>query len=173
ALALRHYLVRTGQRTEAQIRAYEGHVFGKRWSLPFFTVRQMTLYGALQEMTTFVSYKKQEQAAELLGDELLVAIYRTIGRDEMAHCGFYANAARLMLAEDPDGTKADLAHVFRNFKMPAADLLPEWSTHLASMQAAGLDRGSFFREVWLPLLRRLGLTRREVSAAGAVQASNR
>ncbi len=172
ALALRHYLVRTGERTEAQIRAYEGHVSSRKWSLPFSSVRQMTLYGALQEMTTFVSYKKQEQAAERVGDELLVAIYRTIGRDEMAHCGFYANAARLMLAEDAEGTKADLAHVFRNFKMPAADLLPEWSTHLTSMQAAGLDRGAFFGEVWLPLLRRLGVTRREITVAGA-QAANR
>ena len=162
ALALREYLVRTGQRTRAEIDAYAQTIAAGRWTPPFGTARQMTLYGAIQEMTTFLSYKKQEAAAEAKGDALLAAIYKRIARDEMAHCGFYVEVARLLLDEDPTGTKADLAHVFRHFRMPATELIPRWDEHVAAMEASGLNRGAFVGEVWLPLLRRLGLTRRDL-----------
>lgn len=162
AIALREYLLRTGQRTPEQLRDYQRGLFEHRWQLPFATVRQMTLYGALQEMTTFMSYKKQEQAAERVGDALLVRIYRLIARDEMAHCGFYARVTRMMLEEDLEGTRADLAFVFRHFKMPATEFIPRWSEHMQAMAESGLDRAAFLGEVWFPLLRRLGVDRRDL-----------
>ncbi len=169
ALALREYLLRTQQRSDAELRDYERRIFAHRWTLPFATPREMTLYGALQEMTTFVSYKKQQRAAERAGDRLLAHIYRVIARDEMAHSGFYVRATRALLEEDADGTKADLAFVLRGFKMPAADFVPGWHEHVASMQSAGLDRAAFVLEVWLPLLKRLGLSRRDLPRGDAVR----
>src|SRR6185369_1942537 len=71
SLALREYLLRTGQRTWQEIYDYEQAVLAKKWSAPFTTARQMTLYGAIQEMTTFVIYNKQERLAKEKGDELL------------------------------------------------------------------------------------------------------
>jgi acyl-[acyl-carrier-protein] desaturase len=49
--------------------------------------------------------------------------------------------------------------------MPAIDLVPDWERHEAAMRDAGLDRPAFLTEVLLPLLRRLGVDRRELPRA--------
>src|ERR1041384_8287503 len=54
ALALTHYLVRSGKRTEGQMFDLQNQIFAKKWDLPFSTARQMTFYGCVQEMATFV-----------------------------------------------------------------------------------------------------------------------
>jgi len=162
SLVLREYLLKTGQRTYDEIFAYERAIFARQWKLPFTTSRQMTLYGAIQEMTTFVIYLKQEKLALARGDELLAKIYGFIARDEIAHCRFYEKIASLLLQEDPDGTKYDLAFVFRHFSMPAYDLVPSYDDRVRVMRSAGIDRNVFIREVWLTILKRLGLTRHDL-----------
>jgi len=162
SLALREYLLRTGQRTFEQTLAFEKQIFAKRWKIPFTTSRQMTLYGAIQEMTTFVIYLKQEKVARERGDEVLAEIYRLLARDEIAHTRFYERVAGVLLEEDPVGTKADLAFVFRNFTMPAYDLVPDYDDRIRVMRTAGIDRGVFIKEVWLTILKRLGLTRHDL-----------
>jgi acyl-[acyl-carrier-protein] desaturase len=165
AIALREYLRRTGQRTGEQSDEYGRRILAGRWELPFSTIRQMTIYGALQEMTTFASYKRLEEAAQRRGDALLARICQTIARDEMAHTGFYVRVTGLLLEEDGPGTRADLAHVFRHFRMPTAHLVPDWEHHAEVMRGVGLDRAAFFTEVWQPLLRRLGVDRRDLPRA--------
>lgn len=162
SLALREYLERTGQRTAEQIRAYEQTIHSKRWTMPFSTARQMTAYGMIQELTTYVFYKKHKRLALDKGDELLAAIYGYIARDEVAHFGFYVSVGRVLLEEDADGMKRDLAHVFRHFTMPAYDLVPDYGNRVEFMRQAGIDRGAFVREVWLPVLKAVGLTRAEL-----------
>lgn len=162
SLALREYLLRTKQRSFDQIVAYERAVLGKKWHLPFTTARQMTIYGVIQELTTFVFYKKHKKMAKEAGDELLSTIYGFISRDEIAHSNFYADVVRVLLEEDPEGTKADLGFVFRNFTMPAFDLVPDYDRRVEVMRTAGVDHGSFIREVWLPTLKKLGLTRHDL-----------
>jgi acyl-[acyl-carrier-protein] desaturase len=162
SLSLREYLLRTGQRTFAQIYEYERQIFAKKWNKPFDTSRQMTIYGAIQEMTTFVIYNKQERMARARGDELLGTIYSFIARDEIAHCRFYERVVALLLEEDPAGTKADLAHVFRHFTMPAYDLVPDYDDRVQVMRTAGIDRTVFMKEVWFTILKRLGLTRHDL-----------
>ena len=163
ALALRMYLVRSGQRTEAQMFDFEERLLGQRWKPPFETDRQMTAYGALQEMTTFVIYKKQEKLAAAENDVVLSSIYKLIARDEMAHCRFYEDAIRYQMEEDREGTLADLSHVFRNFRMPAADLVPNYEARVETMRTAGIDRGVFIAEVWAPMLKTLHLTRHDLT----------
>lgn len=162
ALALREYLVRTGQRSEDQFREFEKTILARRWKAPFEGNRLMTIYGAIQEMTTFVIYNKQEKLARERGDQLLASIYAFIMRDEIAHCRFYEKITALMLEDDPEGVKADLAHVFRNFTMPAYDLVPDYESRVTVMRTAGIDRGVFIKEVWLTCLKRLGLTRHDL-----------
>jgi acyl-[acyl-carrier-protein] desaturase len=161
-LALREYLLRTGQRTAEQLREYEQAILGKRWNKPFTTARQMTIYGIIQELTTFIIYKKHKRFAKEKGDELLAAIYARIARDEIAHSGFYSDVTQLELQEDPEGTKHDLAFVFKHFTMPAHDLVPDYPSRIELMRSVGIDRGVFIREVWLPVLKRLGLTRHDL-----------
>jgi acyl-[acyl-carrier-protein] desaturase len=155
----------------AQVIAFEQDILGRRWQKPFTTGRQMTLYGAIQEMTTFVIYHKQERLARERGDELLASIYALIARDEIAHCRFYEKVAALLLEEDPEGVKADLAHVFRHFTMPAYDLVPDYESRVTVMRTAGIDRAVFIKEVWLTILKRLGLTRHDLPRAPVQKAS--
>lgn len=162
SLALREYLRRTGQRTDDEIRAYEREILARQWQKPFATARQMTLYGVIQELTTYVFYKKHKQLALAKGDEVLGAIYGLVARDEVAHFGFYAAVTRVLLEEDREGTKRDLAHVFRNFTMPAYDLVPDYDERVKLMRQAGMDHRAFIAEVWLPALKAVGVTRTEL-----------
>ncbi len=162
SLVLREYLLKSGQRTFDELMTFERSILSQSWKKPFTTARQMTLYGAIQEMTTFVIYLKQEKAAKAKGDELLASIYALIARDEIAHCRFYEKVAAIELEEDPEGTKYDLHYVFRNFTMPAYDLVPSYDDRVRVMRTAGIDRNVFFREVWLTILKRLGLTRHDL-----------
>lgn len=163
ALALREYLRRTGQRTDEQIVEYERAILGRRWAMPFSTARQMSCYGLIQELTTYVFYKKHKQLALERGDEVLAAIYSLVGRDEIAHFGFYASAMRVLLEDDGDGTRRDLAHVFKNFTMPAYDLVPDYDERVKLMREVGIDRNAFVAEVWLPALKAIGVTRAELA----------
>jgi acyl-[acyl-carrier-protein] desaturase len=167
SLALREYLRKTGQRSDEQIVDYERQILAKEWKTPFSTSREMTLYPMLQELTTYVFYKKHKALAQEKGDELLATIYGLIGRDEIAHFGFYAAVVRILLEEDRDGTLRDLAHVFKNFTMPAYDLVPDYEDRVKMMREAGMDRNAFVAEVWLPALKAIGVTRAELSAIAA------
>jgi acyl-[acyl-carrier-protein] desaturase len=162
SLALREYLRRSGARDDGELHDYAEAVLARSWRAPYDDGRRMTIYGALQELTTFVIYRKQRTWAERLKDPVLPDLYRLIGRDEMAHSRFYLRMVALHLADDPDGTHADIAYVLRTFRMPAEDLLPDYADRIEVMRAAGIDRGVFLTEVVLPLLRALGLTRHDL-----------
>jgi len=125
-------------------------VLARSWRAPYGDGRRMTIYGAIQELTTFVIYRKQRMWAERLRDPVLPEIYRLIGRDEMAHARFYLRMVGLHLADDPDGARADIAYVLRTFRMPAEDLLPDYADRIEVMRAAGIDRGVFLAEVVPP-----------------------
>ncbi len=166
ALSLREYLTRTGQRTEQQMFDYEKAVLAKQWKLPFETPRQMTFYGAVQEQATFMMYKHQLGLARARGDTVLAAIYGFIARDEAAHADFYRRVIALETAEDRDGAIRDMAIVFKNFRMPGTDLVPDYGARTAQMrETGGVDRGVFLKEVWFPTLKKLGVTRHEVTRA--------
>jgi acyl-[acyl-carrier-protein] desaturase len=167
ALALREYLVRTGQRTPAQMFAFENSVLDRTWNLPFQQPRQMVCYGALQEKTTWMIYRRQLAAARAAGDELLAAIYRRISRDEAAHGSFYLDVLSLLAEEDPDGTVADLSHVLAGFTMPAYDLVPDYDERVRVMRSVGIDRKMFLRDVVLPMLTRTGISRQDLARATA------
>jgi acyl-[acyl-carrier-protein] desaturase len=169
ALALREYLVKTGQRSAQQMIDFETGLLAKRWKLPFTTTRRMVCYGALQEKTTWMIYRRQMLAAREAGDDLLASIYRFISRDEAAHGGFYLDVIGACLAEDRDATIADLWHVFSNFTMPAYDLVPDYEQRVRVMRSIGIDRKVFLNEVFLPVLARLGVSRRELTRASANQ----
>ncbi|MFG2292865.1 acyl-ACP desaturase [Streptomyces sp. NPDC048603] len=162
SLALREYLHRSGQRTETQLFDYADQVLSRTWHRPYDEGRQMVIYGAIQELTTFVIYHKQRRLAAGAGAHVLAEIYRLIGRDEMAHTRFYQRMTGLHLDADRDGTLRDLAHVLRTFRMPAEDVLPDYEARVAVMRTAGIDAGVFLREVVLPSLGALGLTRHDL-----------
>lgn len=168
AFALREYLVRSGQRTREQMRDYEVKILGLEWSLPFETPRQMTFYGAVQEQATFMMYKHQLERARDRGDVVLATIYGHIAKDEAAHADFYRKVTELELIEDRAGSIRDMAHVFRNFRMPGEELVPDYDRRTEKMREhGGVDRGVFLREVWFPTLKKLEVSREEITRASS------
>lgn len=166
ALTLREYLIRSGQRTTEDMMKYEEDIFSKQWELPFDTPRRMTIYGAIQEAATWMMYRHQRRLAEERGDQVLEAIYGYIARDEAAHSDFYRKVTLLELEEHREDTVRDLAYVFMNFRMPGTGLVPNYDERTAVMRkSGGVDRTIFLKEVWFPALRKLGVTREEVTRA--------
>jgi acyl-[acyl-carrier-protein] desaturase len=165
ALALTEYLMRSGKRTEEQMADFQNRIFEKTWQVPFSTPRLMTLYGVVQEMATFVIYLKQRERAAAENCAALHQIYQLIARDEIAHCRFYQGVVKVLLEEDREGTLADFAHVFANFEMPGARLVPNYQGRVEVMRQAGIDRAVFLQKVYFPILKYLGITRHELMRA--------
>jgi acyl-[acyl-carrier-protein] desaturase len=165
SLALTHYLLRSDKRTEEQMFDLQNRIFDKKWALPFGTARQMTFYGCVQEMATFVIYVKHRERAAAEGDECLRTIYDYIARDEIAHCRFYQSVIKVLLDEDREGTLADMAHVFANFQMPGVGIVPDYDSRILKMREAGIDRSVFIQKVYMPILKYLGVSRHEMLAA--------
>jgi len=165
SLALIQYLVRSGKRTEQQMFDLQSQIFAKKWSLPFNTARQMTFYGCVQEMATFVIYVKHRERAAAEQDECLRSIYDHVARDEIAHCRFYQSVIKILLEEDRSGTLADMAHVFANFQMPGVGIVPDYDERILKMREAGVDRSVFIQKVYMPILKYLGVGRHEMLAA--------
>jgi acyl-[acyl-carrier-protein] desaturase len=162
SLALREYLGRSGARTEEQLFAFEEHMLGQRWTPPFDTPRAMVAYTAIQEMTTFVNYLKHEQWAKERGHHVLARIYQLIARDEIAHCRMQERVLGVMLEEDTHGTLLDLARAFHGFRMPSEELLPDVPGRREVFRRAGIDHGVFVKEVWLVMLKRMGIRRADL-----------
>ena len=160
-LALREYLTRSGIRSEAEFEALERDTLSRKWRLPFPTLRQMLCYGALQEGATYTSYNIHKTRARTAGDEVLETIFFLLGRDEAAHAGFYRSMFQLELAEDREGSIADLVHVLSNFKMPGDGLIPDY-VRRHEISGAALGHRMFIRRVALPLLTTLDIKRDEL-----------
>jgi acyl-[acyl-carrier-protein] desaturase len=171
AMTLWQYLVKSGHRTEDQMRDYSDRILSMKWKKPFDNGRQMTAYGCVQEMATFVIYKKQQQLADAEGNPTLASAYKLIAKDEMAHAQYYMTIFNHYLEDDREGTLADLSHVFYNFTMPAYELVPDYDSRVEVMRTAGIDRGVFLSEVWGPVFKRLKVTRHDLPRPKRVHAA--
>ena len=166
SIALLEYLLRSGARTPEQMFDLQNRLMEKEWELPFKTARQMTIYGCLQEMATFVIYVKQEQRAKELGDECLSTIFRLNARDEIAHTRFYQDVTKVLLEEDREGTLQDIAHVAKHFQMPGVGLVPDYEERIKVMREEGrVDSGVFLQKVFFPMLKYLEVTRQDLQEA--------
>lgn len=167
SLALGEWLMRSGKRTDNQMFDLHNQIFAKKWDRPFTTARQMTFYGCVQEMATFVIYVKHREMAAKAGDEALRTIYDFVARDEIAHTRFYQGVIKVLMEEDPEGTLADMAHVFANFEMPGVGIVPDYDSRILKMREAGIDRAVFIQKVYIPILKFLNVSRHDMLKAQA------
>lgn len=163
-LVFREYLARSGLRSEAEVEALEASVFAKAWKLPFQTPCQMACYGALQEGLTYAAYRLQKEKARCVGDSVLEAIFRLVGRDEAAHAGFYRAIIEIELSQNRAATVADLASVVSRFKMPGAGLISNYNEKLRAY-GAGISTRAFVEGVVWPLLITLEISKEELKQA--------
>ena len=160
-LSFREYLIQSGLRTPEQYAQYEESIFSKVWKLPFATRRQMTCFGVLQESATYLIYEAQKKKAQRDENELLEKVFFFISRDEAAHRGFYQKVLVYELAEDREGTLADLAHVISHFEMPGVPLIPEFQKRLL-VDGVGITPQHFLQRGIFPLLKAIGTSRSEL-----------
>lgn len=162
-LALRQWLETTGHRSRESLAALEASIQQRPCEVPFDTGRQLLFYGAVQEMATFVTYAKHREVARLAGDECLRTIYDFLARDEFAHARYFEANVRVLLEDDRAGTLADMAYVLERFVTPGELILEDYDQRMLAVREAGLDGGVFIQRVYMPLLKRLGVSRRDLS----------
>jgi acyl-[acyl-carrier-protein] desaturase len=161
ALAFREYLIRSGLRTEDQYLDYEDQILSKVWVSPANTPRQTSIYGAFQEIATYLIYHQQYKKAQREGNEVLQRVVQLTARDEAAHCGFYRKLVHFEMEDDPQGTLEDLADVVTNFRMPGELLIPDYEKRV-QIEGVGLTRNQFMAHAILPTLRSFGTDRTEL-----------
>ncbi|MCA9575557.1 MAG: acyl-ACP desaturase [Polyangiales bacterium] len=166
SMVLTEYLLRSGKRTESQMFDFQQKLMQQVWERPFESARQMTIYGVFQEMATFVIYLRHEKVAQRYDDEALATAYRLAARDEVAHARFYEDVTKVCLEEDREGTLRDINLVVKGFEMPGVGIVPDYDARIEVMREEGaVDRDLFYKKVFFPTLRRLGVDRAELGAA--------
>ena len=164
ALVFREYLMRTGLRTEEQMLDYEDEIFSRKWISPAATARQTSIYGTFQEIATYHIYGQQRAKAKREGNKVLQRIMRLVGADEAAHASFYRKAVNIFMADDPEGTLEDLAHIVMTFEMPGAPLIPNYEQRVLT-EGVGLTKKQFLEHAIFPTIRHFGTTRAELMRA--------
>lgn len=169
SLTLAEWLVRSGKRTEEGMRAYENSLLdNSEWELPFDHPRQMIIYTMIQELATWLNYWNLKALVEKEGDVALSRALHLISADEKTHYNFFRKGVKIFLEHEPQETLQDLRYVFEQFAMPAQTLIPGWDDRAKEIHAAGIyGPRQYLTKVYLPILSDLGLSRKELEAAGA------
>jgi len=125
SLALGEILEQTGHKTrEKTIEDYQRNL-GRTLELPYSTARQIVIYGAFQERSTYLGYMALKKRAEEENAPKTAKILGYIAGDEAYHHAGYTELARIYHQTDPEGTVIDSLYIARNFKMPAEEYHPD------------------------------------------------
>jgi acyl-[acyl-carrier-protein] desaturase len=167
SMALEEWLLRSGKRTEEQVREFENALLGAEWQLPFETPRQMIIYTMIQEMATGLNYTNLRQRAKDEGDPALVKTLSWVSADESAHYNFFRRGVKAYLELEPEETVADIKYVFEQFAMPAHALIPNWEERGRDIEAAGIyGPKMYLAKIRRPILEDLGISRQQLKDAG-------
>jgi len=169
SLTLAEWLVVSGKRTEEGMRAYENSLLDAgEWELPFDHPRQMIIYTMIQELATWLNYWNLKAIVDKEGDGALSRALHLISADEKTHYNFFRKGVKVFLEHEHEETLRDIAFVFQQFAMPAQTLIPGWDEKAARIHEAGIyGPRQYLTKVYFPILKDLGLTRKELEAAGA------
>jgi acyl-[acyl-carrier-protein] desaturase len=162
SLALGDWLLKSGQRSEEYMQDREVVIFKQEWMLPHGDVRTNVCYSMTQELATWLNYRNLRL---LLGkeDPALSKVLGFIAVDERAHYDFFKRLVQFHLEEDRPGTLEALRTVLNNFAMPALYLLADGRARAERVRALRLfDDDIFYQDVYLPILRDLGIDRQEL-----------
>jgi acyl-[acyl-carrier-protein] desaturase len=176
SLALGDWLEKSGHRTEEQMADLESDVFQKEWNLPHGSRLGMMVYAMTQELATWLSYRNLRlRTQELGGDPALEALLMRVAVDERAHFDFFRQCVKIHLEHDRTATLAQMRAVMHDFAMPAiGDLLSDNRRRLAEVKSLRImDEDIYYREIYLPILDMLGVTRQEMRERQAAKKSVR
>lgn len=169
SLVLCDWLLKSGHRTDEQMVELEKMVFSNMWNLPHDSHLGMLIYAMVQEHATGLNYRNlRNRVKELGGDPALEAILNFLAIDESAHYGFFRDCVALFLEHDREGVIAQMRRVMNDFRMPAIhDLLNHSERRIAAIRELDIfSETMYYGEVYLPILRLLGIDRKEMREAG-------
>jgi acyl-[acyl-carrier-protein] desaturase len=163
SLALADWLLRSGARSEEQMTDLENEVFIREWNLPHDDHLGMLIYAMVQELATWLNYRNLRKHAVEGDDEALATLLQYVAVDERAHFDFFRRCVQIYLEHDREGTLEQLRRVLNNFAMPAIYDLAESRSRVAEIVELRIfDEDIYYREVYLPVLEALGVTRAEI-----------
>ncbi len=166
SIAIEEWMLRSNARSKDQMDEFNGLLLAGRWQKPFETSRQMLIYTVFQELATQVNYLNLSKLTAEAGDPALQKILLLIASDEGNHHRLFVDCVLEHIAVDREGTLVDVAHVVKNFAMPAHDQIPGWEERGRAIESSGIYTGKqFVKRVMLPGLKRLGIDRRELPRA--------
>jgi acyl-[acyl-carrier-protein] desaturase len=176
SLALSDWLLKSGHRTDEQMTDMENMVFKHEWNLPQDSHLGMLAYAMVQEHATFINYRNlRHRCRERQGDPALEKLLQFVSIDEAAHHDFFFQCFELFLKYDRPSAMDALRRVLNNFSMPAInDLLDNSRKRLQGVYDLELfSPDMFYRDVYLPIIDKLGITRHEMRNGPKVKKSLR
>lgn len=164
SLALHDWLLKSGMRSEERLADLEGQVYQHPWQLPHDNIVAMLAYAMVQERATAVNYRNlRHRLGEGGGDPALEQVLSFLTVDEQTHYSFFLGGLRLYLLHDRAATLEQLRRVMHHFAMPAIHGLADGLQRVARIRELAIfDYEIYVREVYLPILQDLGVTRREM-----------
>jgi acyl-[acyl-carrier-protein] desaturase len=163
SLALADWLLRSGARSEEQMADLENDVFQREWNLPHDNHLGMLIYAMVQELATWLNYRNLRKFAVDGDDEALATLLRYVAVDERAHFDFFRRCVEIHLEHDREATLEQLRRVLNDFAMPAIYDLADSRNRVAQIKEMHIfDEDIYYREVYLPVLESLGVSRAEI-----------
>ena len=162
SLVLQEWLVRSGHRTWHQIEEASNWAVFNEWNLPQTDIRGMSCYTMCQELATWLHYRNLRN---IIGntDPALNKILQLVSVDERAHFDFYVQVMKLHLADDRQGTLAQLKDVLNGFAMPATHLMADSAQRQARVRDLNIfNEALFYSEVLKPIMDALGIEKSEL-----------
>lgn len=162
SMALEDWLVRSGHRTEKQMEQIADGVLANEWQVLYGTPRAAVVYTMFQELATRLHYRNLRKVAG--GKDLaLDRVLDLVATDEAAHAHFFRTLVSIYLQDDREATLEALRHVVNTFRMPADGLLADGRRRAEAVRSLGIfSEEVFFKDVYQPLMQKLGLTRADL-----------
>jgi acyl-[acyl-carrier-protein] desaturase len=176
SLVLGDWLLRSKHRTDEQMADIEKRVFSHEWNLPHDSHLSMLVYAMVQEQATWLNYRNlRDRTRQRGGDPALEQILMYLAVDEKAHHAFFRDCLKLYLEVDRTMVLDALRRVMHNFFMPAIhDILDNSPSRISRIRELNLfSEELYFSEVYYPILRMLGVERRELKARDPAKKSLR
>lgn len=162
SLVLEDWLVRSGHRTEKQMEVIADGVFEREWNVLYGEPRAAVIYTMFQELATQLHYRNLRKIVDGK-DPALDRVLELVSIDEAAHAQFFRSLVSIYLEDDREATLEAFRKVVNTFRMPADELLADGRQRVANIRALKIfDEEVFYREVYQPLMQRLGLTRADL-----------
>ena len=161
-MVLEDWLVRSGHRTESQMQEIADGVLEREWNVLYGTPREAVIYTMFQELATKLHYRNLRLVAGGR-DPALDRVLELVSIDEAAHAQFFRSLVSIYLEDDREATLEAFRHVVDTFRMPANELLADGHRRAAAVRDLKIfDEQVFFKDVYQPLMHRLGLSRADI-----------